>query len=148
MELYNPDSVAGYPAYYQEPSFDRNWFSSNTLIGRYKLIESLIIGRNTITPNANIYAQLDTVSFAKNKLNNPEDPVLLITEVANLLYPETIDTDRINYFKTFLVDEGFPDYYWTGLWSQYLNDNDDVSVKVHLNDLVTAMVNAPEFQLM
>ena len=56
MELYNPDSVAGYPAYYQEPSFDRIWFSSNTLIGRYKLIESLIMGRNTITPNAKIYA--------------------------------------------------------------------------------------------
>ncbi|MDB4121464.1 DUF1800 domain-containing protein, partial [bacterium] len=148
MELYNPDSVAGYPAYYQEPSFDRIWFSSNTLIGRYKLVESLIIGRNTITPNANIYAQLDTVNFAKNKLDNPENPILLVTEIANLLFPEAIDSDRINYFKTFLVDEGFPDYYWTGLWSQYITDNDDTSVKVRLNALVTAMVNAPEFQLM
>lgn len=148
MELYNPDSVAGYPAYYQEPSFDRIWFSSNTLIGRYKLIESLIIGRNTITPNARIYAELDTINFAKNKLANPENPVLLITEVANLLYPEAIDSDRINYFKTFLVDEGFPDYYWTDIWVQYLNDNDDTSVKTRLNALVTAMVNAAEFQLM
>ena len=148
MELYNPDSVAGYPAYYQEPGFDRNWFSSNTLIGRYKLVESLIIGRNTIIPNTNIYAQLDTVNFAKNKLTNPEEPVLLITEIADLLFPEAIDTDRINYFKTFLVDEGFPDYYWTGLWSQYLNDNDDASVKARLNALITAMVNAAEFQLM
>ncbi|WP_298555342.1 DUF1800 family protein [uncultured Algibacter sp.] len=148
MELYNPDSVAGYPAYYQEPSFDRIWFSSNTLIGRYKLIESFIIGRNTITPNARIYAELDTVLFAKTKLENPQDPVLLIIEVSNLLYPEAIDTDRVNYFKTFLVDEGFPDYYWTGLWSQYINDNDDTSVRVRLNALVTAMVNAAEFQLM
>ncbi|WP_298339192.1 DUF1800 family protein [uncultured Algibacter sp.] len=148
MELYNPDSVAGYPAYYQEPNFDRIWFSSNTLIGRYKLIESLIIGRNTIIPNAQIYAKLDTVAFTNNKISNPSNPVMLITEISDLLYPESIDSNRINYFKTFLVDEGFPNYYWTDLWNQYINDNDDTSVKVRLNALITAMVNAAEFQLM
>lgn len=148
MELFNPDSVAGYPAYYQEPGFDRNWFSSNTLIGRYKLIESFIISRNTITPNARIYAGLDTVTFTETKLGNPEDPNLLVTEIADLLFPETINTDRRNYFKTFLVDEGFPDYYWTDLWAQYMNDGDNASVKVRLDALIIAMVNAAEFQLM
>jgi uncharacterized protein (DUF1800 family) len=148
LELFNPDSVAGYPAFYQEPSFDRHWFSSNTLIGRYKLIESLIIGRNTITPNANIYAQLNTVNFAKNMISVAQDPVILVTEISNLLYPEAIDEDRISYFKSFLVDEGFPDYYWTGVWLQYLNDNDDTVVKTRLNSLIIAMANAPEFQLM
>ncbi|GAA4959142.1 DUF1800 domain-containing protein [Algibacter aquimarinus] len=147
MELYNPDSVAGYPAYYQEPGFDRNWFSSNTLIGRYKLIESLIEGKNTIT-SGNIYTQLDAVNFVKNNINNASDPNLLITEIADLLYPESIDTDRINYFKSFLVDEGFPDYYWTGTWNQFINNGDDTTVKTRLNALVIAMVNAAEFQLM
>ncbi|ALJ06206.1 hypothetical protein APS56_14160 [Pseudalgibacter alginicilyticus] len=147
IEFYNPDSVAGYPAYYQEPGFDRNWFSSNTLIGRYKLIESLIEGKNTIT-SGDIYAQLDTVAFVKNKIANASDPNLLISEIADLLYPESIDTDRTNYFKSFLVDEGFPDYYWTGVWSQYLNTNEDVTVRTRLNALIIAMVNAAEFQLM
>ncbi len=147
MELYNPDSVAGYPAYYQEPSFDRIWFSSNTLIGRYKLIESLIIGKNTIT-SGNIHAQLDTVEFTKNKTLNPSDPNLLVLEIAHLLYPESIDTDRINYFKSFLVDEGFPDYYWTGVWSQYISNGDDTTIRTRLNALIIAMVNAAEFQLM
>ena len=100
MDFYNPDSVAGYPAYYQEPDFDRNWFSSNTLIGRYKLIESLIEGKNTIS-SGNIYASLDTVLFVKNKITNASDPNLLVSEIADLLYPEAIDSDRINYFKTF-----------------------------------------------
>ncbi|WP_346882773.1 DUF1800 family protein [uncultured Algibacter sp.] len=147
MEFYNPDSVAGYPAYYQEPGFDRNWFSSNTLIGRYKLIESLVVGKNTITAGR-ISTQIDTLLFVKNKTATPSDPNLLITDIANLLYPEAIDTARVDYFKTFLVDEGFPDYYWTDLWSQYLNDNQDASVRTRLNALVTAMVNAAEFQLM
>ncbi len=147
MELFNPDSVAGYPAYYQEPGFDRNWFSSNTLIGRYKLIESLIAGRNTIT-NRTINTKIDTVSFVKNKIENASNVNLLISEIANLLYPESIDTDRINYFKSYLVDDGFPDYYWSGAWSQYLTDSDDSVVRPRLNALIIAMVNAAEFQLM
>ncbi|MBC3759309.1 DUF1800 family protein [Hyunsoonleella sp. SJ7] len=150
MEIYNPDSVAGYPAYYQEPSFDRIWFSSNTLIGRYKLIESLIIGRNTIDNNANIYATLDTVVFVETKITNASDPNLLVIEIADLLYPESIDEDRKDYFKSFLV-EGFNDYYWTGAWLQYINTHseaDKTTVKTRLDALITAMVNAAEFQLM
>src|SRR5690606_38956489 len=54
MDFFNPDLVAGYPAYYQGPDFERLWFSSNTIIGRYKLIESLIEGKNTIA-SGNIY---------------------------------------------------------------------------------------------
>ncbi len=148
MALYDPDSVAGYPAYYQEPNFDRNWFSSNTLIGRYKLIESLIQGRNTISTNARIYGELDTVAFVERHIEAPTDPNALITEIATLLYPEAITTDRVNYFKSFLVDEGFPDYYWTGVWNQYRNDSDATVVRTRLNALITAMVNAAEFQLM
>lgn len=147
MDFFNPDSVAGYPAYYQVPDFDRNWFSSSTIIGRYKLIESLIEQKNTIN-SGNIYASLDTVLFVKNKIKNASDPNLLVSEMADLLYPEAIDSDRINYFKTFLVDEGFPDYYWTDVWNQYISTNDDVTVKTRLDDLVIAMVNAAEFQLM
>lgn len=147
MDFYNPDSVAGYAAYYQEPNFDRNWFSSNTIIGRYKLIESLIEGKNTIN-SGNIYALLDTPLFVKNNIANASDPNLLVSEMADLLYPESIDSDRINYFKTFLLDEGFPDYYWTNVWNQYISTNDNLTVKTRLDALVIAMINAAEFQLM
>jgi len=68
--------------------------------------------------------------------------------MTDLLYPESIDSDRINYFKSFLVDEGFPDYYWTGVWDQYINDNDDTTVRTRIDALVIAMINAAEFQLM
>ncbi|WP_136480139.1 DUF1800 family protein [Cognatitamlana onchidii] len=148
MGLFNPDEVAGYPAYYQLPGYDRNWFSSNTIIGRYKLIESLIEGKNTIIGGRNIYAQLDSAKFVKNKITDASDPNLLITQIADLLYPESIDTDRTNYFKSFLIDEGFPDYYWTKAWEKYINTNDDSTVRTRLNALIIAMVNAAEFQLM
>ena len=94
------------------------------------------------------YAQLDTVAFVKNKIANASDPNVLVTEITDLLYPESIDTDRTLYFKRFLVDEGFQDYYWTNVWLQYLNDNDDTTVRTRLDALIIAMVNAAEFQLM
>lgn len=147
MGFYSPEEVAGYPAYYQEPLYDRNWFSSNTIIGRYRLVESLIEGKNTMS-SGDIYASLDTVLFVKNNIPDAADPNLLVTEMADLLYPESIDEDRTNYFKSFLIDEGFPDYYWTGVWNKYLSSNDATTVKTRLDALVIAMVNAAEFQLM
>jgi len=146
MILFSPNSVAGYPAHYQGPSFDRHWFSSNTVLGRYKLIESLISGRDKIVTNYRIYSQLNIVNYVKENMINPSNAISLVTELSELLYPEGIDNDRVNYFKENLV-ENFPDYYWTDAWVTYINSNDETVVKSRLNALITAMVNAPEFQL-
>ena len=144
--LFSPDSVAGYPAHYQEPDYDRHWFSSNTVLGRYKLIESFISGRNKIGNNGLIYAQLDVVNYVRNHSSNPSDAISLITELTDLLYPESIDSDRKNYFAENLL-EGFPSYYWTDAWSEYLSSNDDSVVKARLEALFSALINATEFQL-
>ncbi|WP_299555413.1 DUF1800 family protein [Seonamhaeicola sp.] len=145
MEFYNPDSVAGYPAYYQEPGFDRNWFSSNTIIGRYTLVAAIL------TQNY-IRADLDTVLFVENKIdaNAAQDPNTLVSSLTDLMFPESVDTDRINYFKTFLIGNA-DDYYWTGAWLQYINthsEDDKNTVKTRLDSLIVALVNAAEFQLM
>ena len=146
MILFSPDSVAGYPAHYQSPDYDRHWFSSNTILGRYKLIESLISGRNNLGNNSLIYAQLDIVNYVKNHITNPSDAIALITELSDLLYPESIDETRKNYFSENLL-EGYPAYYWSTTWEEYLNSNDSSVVKSRLDALITAMINAAEFQL-
>jgi uncharacterized protein (DUF1800 family) len=144
--LFSPDSVAGYPAHYQEPDYDRHWFSSNTVLGRYKLIECFISGRNKIGSNGLIYVQLNIVNYVRNHTVNPSDAISLVTELTDLLYPESIDSDRKNYFTENLL-EGFPAYYWTDAWNQYLNSNDESVIKSRLEALVTALINATEFQL-
>lgn len=146
LDFFNPDSVAGYPAYYQEPAFDRHWFSSNTLISRYKMIDSFIVGRNTIG-SGNIYAKIDSVLFIKDTISDPSDANKLVTELADLFYPEAIDTARRDYFTTFLLD-GFDVSYWTGEWANYKNSGSTAVVKVRLDALIIAMINAAEFQLM
>ncbi|MDT7830753.1 DUF1800 family protein [Flavobacteriaceae bacterium S356] len=146
MYLFSPDSVAGYPAHYQEPDYDRHWFSSNTVLGRYKLIESLISGRNKIGNNNLIRAQLDIVLYISDHMANPSNAIDVITEISELLYPESIDQERKDYFAENLL-EGFPAYYWTGAWIDYTNTMDDTVVRSRLDALITAMMNAAEFQL-
>ncbi|CAL2082919.1 DUF1800 family protein [Tenacibaculum sp. 190524A02b] len=147
MILWSPDSVAGYPAHYQEPDFDRHWFSSNTVLARYKMIESLLSGRNKLGNNGRIRTILEIPKFIKNNITNASNAIELITELANHLYPESINDERKNYFAENLL-EGFPDYYWTTAWVEYLNTGDDTIVRSRLNALIGNMINAPEFQLM
>ncbi|MBK22091.1 MAG: hypothetical protein CMP63_07275 [Flavobacteriales bacterium] len=49
FNMFSPDSVAGYPADYQEPNYDRQWFTSVSIIARYKYMDSFLMGKNLIT---------------------------------------------------------------------------------------------------
>lgn len=147
MNLWGPDSVAGYPAHYQEPDFDRQWFSSNTVLARYKMIDCLLSGRNRIGNNGRIPIALDLPSFVKVNMNDPSNAIALITELADYLYPESISESRKRYFSENLL-EGFPDYYWTTAWVEYESGGDETVVASRLNALLSRMINAPEFQLM
>ncbi len=146
---FSPDSVAGYPGNYQSPSFDRSWFSSNTIISRYKLIESFISGKNKINaPNTNIWAQFDAVDYVENSdiFTLPSDANTLVNDLAELLYCESIDEDRIQYFMSVLND--LNPTYWNTAWFQYLQTGNDVQVRIRLEALFNKMLNAAEFQLM
>ena len=147
---FSPETVAGYPAMYQTPSFDRNWFSSNTVIGRYKLIECLITGRNNIlNNNMNIRVQFNSVDYIENSgyFSLATDATTLVQEIAGLLYCESIDSSRTAYFVSILTD-GLEAYYWSAAWNDYLQTGNTVQVKTRLDALFTAMINAAEFQLM
>ena len=147
MGIFSPETVAGYPANYQSPNFDRQWFSSNTLLARYRLIDCLISGRNKLATNGIIGTKLKTKYFVELVSSNPSDIYVLVTELSELLYTHTLDDDRINYFVQ-IVLEGYPAYYWYDSWQSYLLSNDDSVVTNRLDSLVTSMVNAAENQLM
>lgn len=147
MNLFAPDTVAGHPAIYQSPDFDRHWFSSSTILARYRLIECLITGRNKLGGNGQFGSELDTVAFVENNSNNPSNIYYLVDEIANILYPNPIDEDRVNYFAD-LILEGYPSYYWTDTWDEYIATGENTIVKTRLDLLIGAMINAPEYQLM
>jgi hypothetical protein len=158
MIIFSPDSVAGYPADYQGPNFDRSWFSSNTIVARYKTIESFITGKNKILglqTNSNgveyyqnIRVQFDAVDFVANpnNISDPYNSMTLVTELSELLFSESLNSDRIDYFIETLndLDPG----YWSGAWSDYVVNGNDVQVRTRLDALFTKLINAAEFQLM
>ena len=150
LRPFSPDTVAGYPAMYQSPSFDRNWFTSNTIIGRYKLIECFITGQNRInSTGANIRIQFDSVEYVENSGNFSavNNAITLVQEIADLIYCESINSSRVNYFVTILTN-GLEAYYWSSAWTDYLQTGNQVQVKTRLDSLFTGMLNAAEFQLM
>ena len=144
--MFAPDSVAGYPADYQEPDFDRQWFSSATIVSRYKYIESFLAGKDLIAGWGRFVSIVDSVAYVESTISDPYDATTLVTEIAEYLYPESIDSDRIDYFKEILTSS-LGDVYWTGAWADYVG-GDDSTARTRLNELLTAMVNAAEFQLM
>jgi uncharacterized protein (DUF1800 family) len=149
MPLFEPTSVAGYPAYYQAPNYSRYWFDSSTIIGRYKLFESFVTGRNQVAGNTAligfVFNVVDCVS--NNSLfNDPENPETLVRDLVDYLFPEAIDNDRFNYFYQDIFLDGMMPYNWTTAWNDFLVNQDDSVVKPRLEQLFTFLINSPEFQ--
>ena len=149
MILFDPDNVAGHPAYYQSPSFDKNWISSSTLIAKYRLGESLLDGFNRISGNANIKAKINISDVIKNGnlISNALDAYTLTAELCNALFAQVPDADRINYFMNSFLLQGLADYYWTSAWGSYLSNGDNSVVEPRLKLLVTKLLSAPESQI-
>ena len=147
MILFGPSTVAGYPAVFQAPNYDRQWFSSSTILARYKMIECLINGRNALGQNGQFGAAVDTVLIIENNISTPGNIYNLVNNIAEILYPFSIQQERIEYFAELILD-GYPGYYWEDTWNNYLENGDDTIVRNKLNILITAMFNAAENQLM
>ena len=147
MILFGPSTVAGYPAVFQAPDYDRQWFSSSTILARYKMIECLINGRNALGGNGQFGAAVDTVLIIENNISSPGNIYNLVNDIAEILYPFGIQQERIEYFAELILD-GYPGYYWEDTWNNYLANGDDTIVRNKLNILITAMFNAAENQLM
>ena len=174
MKVFAPNTVAGYPADYQAPSYDQAWFNSNNIVARYNTVKSFIGGAYSdnygngnnhiqgVQYNANgnafftrIWTDFNSIYFIENNIVDPSNADALIQELAALLYCESLDNERINYFQKSLIRDGEVSYIWYEAWVAYANSSNSneaadaaVFVKNRLDDLISKMVNAAEFQLM
>lgn len=144
LPLFEPYDVAGYDPYFQYPDFHRYWISSNYLANRYKFAEFLISG---FTGNNGLLLQLDVVEFVENNCSDPSDPTLLVQELVKYLFPNSLDTDRFNYFRDAVLLDQLSAANWTSEWNAYLSSGSDVNVRLQLESLIMAMMQSPEYQL-
>ncbi len=148
--LFDPPDVAGYPAYYQEPIFSRQWFGSNTIIPRYKFPTKLITGKRSHGPNpqAPIYLQLDLPRWVKNSpvFTDPGNPQALVGELLRYLFPEEVSPPRFDYFLQTVFLNHLPPADWSYEWQRYLDTGDTTEVRIPLENLLRAVLYAPEYQ--
>ena len=106
MPILTPPTVAGYAAYYQEPSYYRIWVNSATL-PIYKEIVTGLAGDGLVLDNF-VTLQIDVLTLVQ-ELDNPNDPNALIMELASLLFPQSITEGQRDFLKTILIN-GLPDF--------------------------------------
>jgi uncharacterized protein (DUF1800 family) len=149
MILFDPDSVAGHPAYHQGPDYDKNWISASTLIARYRLGESLLDGYNRISGNATIITKINISNVIKtsNIISVANDPYILTSELCNALFAQIPDANRVNYFMNSFLLQGLATFYWTNAWDDFMATNTNTVVESRLKLLVTNILRAPESQM-
>jgi len=149
--LFSPPTVAGYPGYYLAPARDRNWFSSNSIVGRYSIPFQLIKGRLKSRQDPDIgITKLDVLEYVNNPeyINNPANAYSLVSELAEYIYCEMPDQDRLDYFVHDILLQGIAIEDWTYEWTLYATTGDDSEVRIGLENLLVAMLHSPEYQLM
>ena len=149
MMLFNPENVAGHPAYYQAPGFDKNWISATNLISRYRLGESLLDGYNRISGNSTIITKINISTVIKdgNIISVANDPYILTSELCNALFAQNPNSDRVNYFMNSFLLQGLATFYWTNAWDDYIATGVNSVVESRLKLLVTNILRAPESQM-
>jgi len=154
-----PTSVAGYPAYYQEPLRDKNWYNGTTLPTRYGIGELFV--KNQYYIDNILHTSIDSVAFANYLADTLSvdvgDADVLVDAVVDYLLPQSLTTQRRDIIKNIFLDDLSP-INWQCEWGLYHGDGcnvapgvppdgDDNRVRPHLDALVVSVLSSQEFQL-
>jgi hypothetical protein len=129
MEFGDPPSVAGWPAYYQAPQYDKSWITTDTITNRAFISDSLIFWGFWV--NEDNRQTADLIRFLET-LHQPEDPVLMLREAAQLLLGIQPSNERMQELKAILLSGQSTDGYWTTAWLQYKSNPTDMEYKLTL----------------
>jgi len=140
LDFYEPFEVAGYQAYHQTPVYNRNWITPNNLARRYQISTDILLGHKD--ENDNMLYKLNILPYCQAQGIDLNSPQTIVTYFVDYLLPEDITQERFDYFKsTLLIDVDEAD------WVSTIIDGEDFQVIFHLENLVNALIQSPEYQL-
>ncbi len=130
QNLFDPPSVAGWPAYYQTPQFDELWLDSASYAARNSVVQSIIgQGFNTgpdfyEAASRNLTRKPDLMAVV-GEFSDPADPNVVINGCADLLYAIAVSQGIKDQLKTnrLLLGQA-SDLYWTDAYEIYAADPD------------------------
>jgi uncharacterized protein (DUF1800 family) len=147
LDIGDPPSVAGWPAWYQIPSYYQLWINSDTFPKRNQ-IQDLMISTGYIARGQKI--QADIYAFA-NSFPNPEDPNKLIDNAISFLLPMAPDSTAKAALREIILPGGIPEFNWTDEWNQFKNNPGNTTFRniiyTKLFLLYKAVMNLAEYQL-
>jgi uncharacterized protein (DUF1800 family) len=148
MNIFNATTVAGYPAYYLAPKYDRNWFDSSTITQRYYLGKSLLENKRWPYSSWAIFgAQIDFVVWVKNNISVPSDSAVVVDELLNFLLPEVPLPARRLFFINDILLSTISQAQWLIAWNAYIANGTLTTVKPQLDKLFKAILFSQEYQL-
>lgn len=140
-----PPSVAGWPAYYQEPSYTQLWVNASYLRLRFQLIDFVTLFTG-IPVNGNNW-KIDVLNFVDN-LSLPTDAPTVIDDIADVFAPKGLSATQKLTLKAILTN-GLPDFEWTLQYNDYVNNpgNSTYSdpVRIRLELVLSTLFKMPEF---
>lgn len=148
--LGDPPNVAGWPAYYQEPSYHEFWLNTDSLPKRLRYCDQFFsIAGFGIGSGKKI--TVDVLAFADQFGADAYDPNLLVTRSLEILYRVPVSTTFVAYAKgTILLGGQLSDHYWTDAWTAYKTMPNAVNNNVVYTRLIKFykfLVERPEYQL-
>lgn len=143
-----PPSVAGWPAYYQEPSFSKLWANASILKTRFDIISFTTI--LTGFPVNGEFFKINALNFVDN-LSDPYDPVVVIDDMVDVFCPKGMDTIQKTILKLILTNNQ-PDFEWTMQYNDYVNNPGNTTysdpVRIRVEWTLMSLFQRPEFHTM
>ncbi len=144
----NPPSVAGWPAYYQEPTYSKLWVNSTHIKTRFDL--SILLTTYTGIEVDGEHWKINSLDFVDN-LSSPASAPDVIQDMVDVFLPKGATTAQKDTLRLILTD-GLPDFEWTIQYNDYLSNPGDPSysdpVKARIEATLATLFQLPEFQTM
>ena len=141
----SPPSVAGWPAYYQEPSYSKLWVNATHIKTRFDLSSWMTI--YTGIPSGMESWKVDALGFVDN-LSLPADAPTVIDDICDVFSPKGVDATQKLILKAILTNS-LPDFEWTLQYNEYqANPGDPMysdPVKYRVELVLARFFQMPEF---
>ena len=147
-------NVSGWQAFYQKPSYHEYWINSNSIQKRFGWIGYFFNGFDFEKNGSTTRIEVDPIAYVQQFPNAIcEDPNLLVDQCIQYLLPIDLSQSQKNLIKSqTLLSNQTSDYYWSGAWSNYINNpnnpDNKAIVKSRIKSLLVTIVEFAEYQLM
>ena len=128
QNIGDPPNVAGWPAFYQVPSFHELWVNSATLAPRENQLLNLLGNSFNVSlkqgaaGTAKVYqTKISFLTWIKDNVAKPSDPNDVVKTINEVLFAAQLTQAQLDKYKTDkLLGGKLTDNYWTTAWNDYI----------------------------